>query len=333
MLKNDRIMSVLTIVAIICAVGPFTLRLGFLESYIGAGTAALELRRDQVIVPVNSLTGMDVLANDLGLSDGDADNLIITKQPKCGRVFARDKQAQYQPSEHCVGSQSFSYTIHGRSPRQTGEVTVVVRLDAPTPSPVALAQHDTTVPTAVEPRAPVAHATATPLLLATEAAAVTVSAVIQPPAVPRPQTPVIATLLDTTSAAGAADGAADGPMAAGVAQDGLGLPPKMTTPPAGLAERTVVVTAPVVLRSAGPGTVSEGTQSSHPGKLGALDHGARTGPAPTTHATAASSLNVAADAGSAFRDVSVPAPVAAPVAGPETADSETAIRPICCFGS
>jgi hypothetical protein len=235
-LKNDRAMSILTVVAIMLAVGPFIHRLGFLEGYLGNATAAVELRQDKVIVPANSLAFIDVLANDLGLQDGDADNLIIAVQPKCGRVFARNKQAEYQPSVKCVGSQSFSYTIHGRSLSRTGQVTVVVRVDTPTQNPiVAHTQIDATVPTPSEPRVLVAR-DAAPSLLATEPAAVIVSAAIQPPAVPRPLIPAISGLPDTTTAAYAADGV----IAVGAALNGLDPLSRAAGPIASFAEETVV---------------------------------------------------------------------------------------------
>ena len=229
-----------------------------MEALFGEGSVALELRGDEVIVPANSLTAIDVLANDLGLTDGDADNLFITEQPKCGRISVRDKQAQYQPSDHCVGAQTFSYTIHGRSLDQTGHVAVVVRLGTPTQSPVAAnAVRDTTLPTPVMPRALAARAIVTPSLLPDVAAAVTVSAAIKPPEVPRPRIMVIARLLDTS--------AADGSMAAGVALDGLGLSPSITRPPNGLAEGSLISTMPVVPQPVEPpylGALNSATQAN-----------------------------------------------------------------------
>jgi hypothetical protein len=242
-LKNDRMMSVVTCVAIMLAIGSFVLRLDFLAQYFGEGTAVLELQRDDVVVPANSLTGIDVLSNDLGLRDGDADNLIITEQPVCGRVFARDRKAHYQPSDLCVGSQSFSYTIHGRGLRQTGQVSVIVRLDAPTESPVvARAQRDTTLPAPTRLRALLPRASAEPSLLATGVAAVTVSAATKPPMVPKPQPAAIAGLPVPT----AATGVADGPSMSVPALAGFDLSPNMTAPFDGLADETVTATVPTV---------------------------------------------------------------------------------------
>ncbi len=86
MLKDDRMMAMLTFVVIMVAVGTLIQRTDVFERLFGEGTAALELRRDEAIVRANALSGIDVLANDLGLRDGDAEKLIIVEQPKCGRA-------------------------------------------------------------------------------------------------------------------------------------------------------------------------------------------------------------------------------------------------------
>ncbi len=86
MLKDDRMMSMLTFVVIMIAVGTLIQRGDLFERFFGEGTVALELQRDEAIVRANALSGIDVLANDLGIEDGDAEKLIIVEQPKCGRA-------------------------------------------------------------------------------------------------------------------------------------------------------------------------------------------------------------------------------------------------------
>ena len=90
MLKDDRMMSMLTFVVIMLVVGTMAQRADIFGRFFGGGAGELVLARDEVIVRANTLSPIDVLANDLGLREGDALKLIIVKQPKCGRVFVRE---------------------------------------------------------------------------------------------------------------------------------------------------------------------------------------------------------------------------------------------------
>jgi hypothetical protein len=245
MLKDDRMMSMLTFVVIMLAVGAMTQRADIFSRYFGGSSNELVLQRDDVIIRANTLSGIDVLANDLGLRDGDATNLIIIEQPMCGNVYVQDGQAEYLPLERCTGTQTFRYGLFGRNNGQAAEVVVTIRLSDPTQSGIhANAQRDITLPAPAGLRASAPRVTAMPSILASEAAAAPTIAAILPSAVPKPLTPLIAVLLDTPSTAGAAGG----PMVAGVTLDGFGLAPKMAAPEAGLAEATMIATAPVILR-------------------------------------------------------------------------------------
>ena len=184
MLKDDRMMSMLTVLVIMVAVGTLIQRADVLDRFFGDGPVVLELRRDQVIVRANTLSGIDVLANDLGVRDDDGGKLIIAKQPKCGRVFVRDGKVQYLPAERCVGSQIFNYAISGRSQGETGEVMVVVRLVEPTQTEVAAgAQRDNPTPAPLFPRAAAQRVGESPALLAAQppAGADTVGAIVPVP--------------------------------------------------------------------------------------------------------------------------------------------------------
>ncbi len=250
MLKDDRMMSMLTFLMIMVAIGTMIQRADVLGTYFGGGGTALELRRDEAIVRANTLGGIDVLSNDLGLRDGDAKRLIIVGQPACGRVFVRDGQARYLPAERCVGSQSFKYAISGRSQDQIGEVAIVVRLGEPTQSEVAAdAQRD--IPTAVPaaPRAIQQSVVETPALLDRKLAAAADSdgAVVQAPAAPRPQAPAITGLPDTASGAGSTGGANGGGFSsAGGALGSSGQAPSMAAPAAPLGEASEISTVPAI---------------------------------------------------------------------------------------
>lgn len=132
MLKDDRMMSMMTIVVVMFAIGTFINRSDMFNRLFGKEKAALELVRDDAVVRANQLIPIDVLANDKGIQTSDSERLMIAEQPKCGRAYARDGVVQYLAAQRCVGSQSFRYTISGRAGDQTGEVVAVVRLGEPT---------------------------------------------------------------------------------------------------------------------------------------------------------------------------------------------------------
>jgi hypothetical protein len=249
-LKDDRMMSMLTFVVIMIAIGTMIQRADLLGEYFGGERVALEFRRDEAIVQANTLSGIDVLANDLGLKDGDAEKLIIVRQPKCGRVFVRGGQAHYLPAERCAGSQSFEYTITGRSRGLSGNVVVIVRLDEPEQAEVAAnAQRDipTLAPTA--PRATGQQVGETPALLAAQPSAGTNagSGIVQAPAVPRPQAPEIGGLPDAASGPASAAVGGGGSAAPGVTFGGSGRSPAMTRPRGSLSAGQGIAKAPEVI--------------------------------------------------------------------------------------
>ncbi len=241
MLKDDRMMSMLTFAVIMVAVGTLIQRVDVVEWLFGGGKTALRFQRDEAIVRPNALSGIDVLANDLGIREGDAENLFIVAQPACGRAFVRDGKVQYLPAESCAGTQTFRYALSGRRNGQAGEVIVVVRLGEPTQSAVAAdAQRDIPAPAPLAPRAAEQRVAETPALLAAQPSAGgdAGGAIVPVPTVPRPQAPAIAGLPDAAPAAGSA--------VAGVTLDGSGPAPRMAAPAGGLGDAPEIAAVPVV---------------------------------------------------------------------------------------
>jgi hypothetical protein len=244
-------MSMFTFVVVMLTIGVAIQRFDVLEEYFGKGKVALEYRRDEAIVRANTLSNIDVLANDLGLKDGDADDLVIVVQPKCGRVFARDGQAQYLPAERCVGSQTFKYAVSGRDRGKTGEVIVVVRIGEPKQTEVAAdAQRDVPAQAPMAPPASEQRVDETPALLAEQSrsGADSGGGIVPAPVVPRPAATAIAGLPDTASGAGSAAGVNDS-VAAGVTLDGSGRVPSLTAPSGGLSQSSELSGPPVVPQS------------------------------------------------------------------------------------
>ncbi len=268
MLKDDRMMSMLTFLVIMMAIGTAIQRFDLLERYFGEGTVALEYQRDEALVRANALSDIDVLGNDLGVKNGDPENLIIVVQPKCGRVFARDGQAQYLPAERCVGTQSFKYAISGRNRGQTGEVVVVVRIGEPTQSEVAAdAQRDIPAPAPTAPRTPEQRVDDTPALLTQQSQTeVDIGGVlVRAPAVPRPAATEIAGLPDTASGAGSA-AAGGGATASGVSRDSSGKSSGLTTPSGGLTESAALAGPPTTPQNDQGSSTSSATQLGRTGE-------------------------------------------------------------------
>ncbi len=102
MLKDDRMMSMLTVVVILIAVGTLVQRVDVFEKYFSGEVERFAYVPDEVIVRPNVLTVIDVLANDTGIEEGDADRLLIIAQPNCGRAFAEGGVAHYMPTDRIV---------------------------------------------------------------------------------------------------------------------------------------------------------------------------------------------------------------------------------------
>jgi hypothetical protein len=292
-------MSMLTIVVILVAIGTMVQRVDFFERFFDGGTVALELRRDEAIVRANALSSINVLANDLGIKDSDAGKLIVTEQPACGRVFVRNGQAQYLPAERCVGSQSFKYALSGRSYGQAGEVIVIVRLGEPTQNEVAAdAQRDIPAPAPMVPRAGEQRVGDTPALLAEQptAGANAGGTIIQAARVPRPQAPEIGGLPETASSAG-------GSSTAGISLEGAGLAPTMTAPASNLSRAPLpdpaapvqsaplqaepVQAAPTPMTPAQPAQLPTESSNGQATSIGAVDGGAAGGTQDEAAATVA----------------------------------------------
>ena len=243
MLKDDRMMSMLTFVVIMVAIGTMIQRVDVIDEFFGGGgKVALELRRDEAIVRANTLSAIDVLANDVGLGTRDADNLVIVEQPECGRVFARGGEAQYLPAERCAGAQMFRYAISGRG-EQTGEVTVIVRLGDVTQNEVAAdAQRDVPTPTPIAPRASEQQTGQSPSL-GPEPTQLANSGgeTVQAPEVPRPQAPVIGSLTDASSAS-----QVDTASAGVLAHDRPELAPRVAAPGGGLTHGLASTSTPTI---------------------------------------------------------------------------------------
>lgn len=235
MLKDDRMMSMFTFIVVLMAIGTAVQRFDLLEEYFGGEKVVLEYQRDEAIVRANTLSNIDVLANDRGLKEGDAKDLVIVEQPKCGRVFSNDGVAQYLPAERCVGSQTFRYAISGYDREKTGEVIVNVRIGEPTQSEVAAdAQRDVPTPAPMAPRASEQRVddTPAPALLAaqSESEAGAGGLIIRTPEVPRPSATTVAGLPDTASGAGSSAANGGSATAAGVTLDGSGQAPSLSIP-------------------------------------------------------------------------------------------------------
>jgi hypothetical protein len=128
--KDDRMMSMLTWTLVMLLIGTFIHRSDVVSDFFNGGAPEFALNRDEVTVPANVLTPIDVLKNDTGLRERAAESLQITRQPACGRVFVRWGVTHYLPADRCAGRQSFGYTVTGHGEVE-GEVIATVVVDDP----------------------------------------------------------------------------------------------------------------------------------------------------------------------------------------------------------
>ncbi|MEM9781619.1 MAG: hypothetical protein AAF899_03990 [Pseudomonadota bacterium] len=162
MFKDDRMISILSGIVLMLAIGTLIQRQEVLPGMFGGDEDAetLALRPDAVEVAPDTLTRIDVLANDTGLPEDAADQLAVLSQPTCGRVFVQGDALQFLAEVDCAATQTFDYNLKA-SETEAATVTVTVRgatgiRNAPEPSSsndvAALAP--ATAPTAPAPLSP-----------------------------------------------------------------------------------------------------------------------------------------------------------------------------------
>lgn len=136
MFKDDRLMSVLSGVVLMVAIGTVVQNSEQLGRFFKGEPSEPELNPDRFEAKANDLATIDVLANDRGLGEDAASRLVITQNPKCGRIFVRQGAVQYLPDGNCFGQQEFGYGLSGTSAEPT---TVAVRV-MPQGRPTTLAR-------------------------------------------------------------------------------------------------------------------------------------------------------------------------------------------------
>jgi len=144
--KDDRLISVMSGVILMVAVGTVVQRGDAVMSYLGMGETAPILNPDSVTTMANDLVRIEVLSNDEHLMRGASEVLEVATHPACGRVFVQGGALQYLPITGCEGQQVVEYRLAGVSTVNYGEVIVTV-----TPAPEALnADRKAPVPSAPE---------------------------------------------------------------------------------------------------------------------------------------------------------------------------------------
>ncbi len=126
MFKDDRLISILSGVILMIAIGTVVQRGGPLVEMFGE-TDARVLVSDTADARVGVLTRIDVLSNDSGLRPRDRDRLRVVDAPECGRVFVQERALQYLPTEECSGPQSITYAIGADPDAPTATVLVSLR--------------------------------------------------------------------------------------------------------------------------------------------------------------------------------------------------------------
>ncbi len=151
MLKDDRMMGMLTFVVILIAFGTLLQRMEVVKRFLGLESTPIELRTDEAMVRAEQLVAIDVLANDTGLADDAAERLVLLERPGCGRAIVRGDQVEYLAGRECAGAVAFRYGLTGLD--QTAEIRVTVGIGDPTQDAVA-AVRDETAPDAPAPPSP-----------------------------------------------------------------------------------------------------------------------------------------------------------------------------------
>lgn len=113
MFQDDRMISVLSGIVLMIAIGTVIQRADLVQDYFGSESHVV-LNPDIVDARANRLLRIDVLKNDEGVAEADRKDLKLVKAPDCGRVFIQGEALQFLPDASCVGEQHIQYSLHGR---------------------------------------------------------------------------------------------------------------------------------------------------------------------------------------------------------------------------
>ncbi|MBK0398606.1 hypothetical protein H0I76_05355 [Limibaculum sp. M0105] len=109
------------------AVGTLVQRGDVVAEFLSGEPEPTVLAKDVISVDADTLTRLDVLANDTGLSDRDASKLVVLAQPECGRVFVQNGALQYLGDRSCAAAQKVLYGLAGIDTEAHGEVEITLR--------------------------------------------------------------------------------------------------------------------------------------------------------------------------------------------------------------
>ncbi|MEM9138294.1 MAG: hypothetical protein AAGB15_00560 [Pseudomonadota bacterium] len=111
MFQDDRMISFLSAIVIMVAIGTLVQRADGLSGIFGSDEPETALIADQLTVVPDTLTRIEVLANDVGLEDAEDGSLRIVSAPECGQVFVQGDVLQYLAEPACAGEQTWTYAV------------------------------------------------------------------------------------------------------------------------------------------------------------------------------------------------------------------------------
>ncbi|MFK7944543.1 MAG: hypothetical protein AB8B85_16740 [Paracoccaceae bacterium] len=130
MFKDDRMMSFLTAIIIMVAVGTVIQKAGSGAdddpSNGVAASAQFRLIDDTVTIAAGQQAEIHVLANDTGVNTDRSRGLSVLRAPDCGWIAVRGSVLEYLPDASCVGERRIVYTIPDASGGDTATVFISV---------------------------------------------------------------------------------------------------------------------------------------------------------------------------------------------------------------
>jgi len=128
--KNDRLISILSGVVLMIAIGTVVQRGDSVAEFFGTGRPEVVLKPDSATVMADELVKIDVLHNDVGVARSDGERLVVLVKPDCGRVFVQAGALQYLPGSGCAGEQRMRYGLADMPGTGDLSVTVLPRPEA-----------------------------------------------------------------------------------------------------------------------------------------------------------------------------------------------------------
>ncbi|MEM1344310.1 MAG: hypothetical protein AAGI34_06985 [Pseudomonadota bacterium] len=124
MFKDDRLISILSGVVLMAAIGMIVQKGDVLQDLFDGGSDNAQLNDDEIVLNANDIVRIDVLANDTGITSSLSETLRVVDAASCGETIARDGRITFAASNTCNEFETIRYSVGADDDALTAEVRI-----------------------------------------------------------------------------------------------------------------------------------------------------------------------------------------------------------------